>query len=147
MAFWTDAAKHSPHAPLAHRNLGAMLYLDGKIDQSEPEFEKALELNPKNSNACFALGWLYRQQNRFAESEGLFKKAIEIEPLLNKGMQGITELEAKGYFYTVKQKSTLKNIYFKFILTYYTLPTKYATDLYPICPLNRTYIYNTLDTS
>jgi Flp pilus assembly protein TadD len=46
----------------------------------EQTFKKAIELNPNNDSAYVGLGWLYRDQGRFAEEEQLLKKAIELNP-------------------------------------------------------------------
>ncbi|MBU0605035.1 MAG: glycosyltransferase family 39 protein, partial [Candidatus Omnitrophica bacterium] len=59
LSFWLNAATKSPHSPLAHRNLGAMYYLDGLPDKAEPEYRKALELNPLEQMAHNNLGLIY----------------------------------------------------------------------------------------
>ncbi|MFC1710316.1 glycosyltransferase family 39 protein, partial [Patescibacteria group bacterium] len=50
ISFWLNAVKHSSSHPLAHKNLGAMYYLDGEIDNAEvffsnsPSFSKTTPL-------------------------------------------------------------------------------------------------------
>jgi tetratricopeptide (TPR) repeat protein len=51
-----------------------------KISEIEKSFKKAIELNPKNDNACVELGRLYRNQGDFFSAENLFEKAIKINP-------------------------------------------------------------------
>ena len=80
MSFWQDARTHSPHSPLAHRNLGAMLFLDGKFDQAEPEFQEALRLNPSEQMAHNNLGLIYMKRGEMEKSELEFKKELEINP-------------------------------------------------------------------
>jgi len=80
LTFWKDAAKDSPHYPLAHRNLGAMLFLDGKLDEALPEFEKALELNPNEEMAHNNIGLVYAEENKFSEAENEYKKELVINP-------------------------------------------------------------------
>ncbi len=80
ITFWENAVKNSPHYPLAHRNLGAMFFLDGKISEAEPEFEKALELNPTEEMAHNNLGLVYMDQKKFDQAEEEFKKELEINP-------------------------------------------------------------------
>ena len=46
----------------------------------EDSFKEAIEVNPKNGNACFELGRLYRDQDKFPQAEDAFKKAIELNP-------------------------------------------------------------------
>lgn len=80
LAFWRNATEHSPHYPLAHRNLGAMEYLDGNMDDAEKEFKITLELNPKEEMAHNNLGLIYVNKNRLAEAEEEYKKELEVNP-------------------------------------------------------------------
>jgi tetratricopeptide (TPR) repeat protein len=78
--FWESAVKTSPHHPLAHRNLGAMYYLDGNLDKAEPEYKKALELNPYEPMAHNNLALIYMRKNRLKEAEQEFTKELKINP-------------------------------------------------------------------
>jgi len=78
--FWENAAKNSPHYPLAHRNLGAMKYLDGDMATAEKESKKALELNPEEAMAHNNLGLIYARQDKPKEAEMEYKKELEINP-------------------------------------------------------------------
>jgi lipoprotein NlpI len=80
LVFWENAAQNSPHYPLAHRNLGAMYYLDGNINDAEKEFKTALELNPNEEMAHNNLGLVYANQNKLAEAEEEYKKELENNP-------------------------------------------------------------------
>ena len=80
LAFWNNAVQNSPHYPLAHRNLGAMEYLDGNIDTAEKEFKKALELNPTEQMAHNNLGLVYAKKGQLQEAENEYKKEIEVNP-------------------------------------------------------------------
>lgn len=80
LAFWKNAAQNSPHYPLAHRNLGAMEYLDGDTSDAEKEFKIALELNPEEQMAHNNLGLIYSDQGKFKESEDEYKKELEVNP-------------------------------------------------------------------
>lgn len=80
MAFWKNAAENSPHYPLAHRNLGAMEYLDGDMVNAEQEFKTALELNPNEEMAHNNLGLIYANENKLTEAEAEYKKELEINP-------------------------------------------------------------------
>ena len=44
MVFWKSAVQSSPQSALAHRNLGAMYYLDNDFNKAETEFKKALKI-------------------------------------------------------------------------------------------------------
>ena len=80
MNFWQNAVKNSPHLPLAHRNMGAMYYLEGLFDKAETEYKESLELNPYEQMVYNNLGLIYMNSDRFQEAEEEFKKEIEINP-------------------------------------------------------------------
>lgn len=78
--FWHRAVETSPHAPLAHRNLGAMYYLENKLDLAEKYFRQSLALNPNEQMVHNNLGLILANQGRPREAEEEFKKEIEINP-------------------------------------------------------------------
>jgi hypothetical protein len=80
LAFWENAVQTSPHHPLAHRNLGAMEYLNGDLVNAEKESKIALELNPNEQMAHNNLGLIYANENKFAEAEIEYKKELENNP-------------------------------------------------------------------
>ncbi len=80
LSFWTNAATNSPHSPLAHRNLGAMYYLDGQMDKAEPEYKKALALNPLEQMAHNNLGLIYMDRGNLSEAENEYKKELAVNP-------------------------------------------------------------------
>ncbi|MFH1402307.1 MAG: tetratricopeptide repeat protein [Patescibacteria group bacterium] len=79
-SFWQNAVKNSPHHPLAHRNLGAMYYLNGNMLDAEKEFKASLAINPSEEMAHNNLGLVYANQNKFSEAENEYKKELEINP-------------------------------------------------------------------
>ena len=81
MNFWQNAVKNSPHSPLAHRNLGAMYYLDGFLDKAEAEYLGALNLNPAEQMVHNNLGLIYMNQGQFQEAEKEFEQEVKINPL------------------------------------------------------------------
>ncbi len=101
-AFWNNAVKHSPHSPLAQRNLGAMLYLEGDLMQAEKHFQKALELNPKERMAHNNLGLIYVQQKRYKDAEREYNLEININPTYDNVYYNLGLLY---YFNGPKQKS------------------------------------------
>lgn len=78
--FWENAVKNSPNYPLAHRNLGAMKFLDGDYDAAEIEFKKALILNKNEEMAHNNLGLIYARRGEYEKSEIEYKKELEINP-------------------------------------------------------------------
>lgn len=81
MNFWQNAVKNSPHSTLAHRNLGAMYYLDGFLDKAEAEYLGALNLNPAEQMVHNNLGLIYMDQGQFPEAEKEFAQEAKINPL------------------------------------------------------------------
>ena len=80
LAFWENAAQNSSHYPLAHRNLGAMEYLNGDLADAEKEYKIALALNPNEEMAHYNLGLIYANENKYTEAETEYQKEIAINP-------------------------------------------------------------------
>jgi len=80
LAFWQNAVKTSPHHPLTHRNLGAMLYLDGRLDQAEEEYLQALKLNSQEQMVHNNLGLIYLDKGLYQQAEEEFKKELSLNP-------------------------------------------------------------------
>lgn len=80
ITFWKNAAENSPNYPLAHRNYGAMLFLDNKYDEAETEYKKSLELNPKEQMAHNNLGLIYVQRGELEKAEKEYEKELENNP-------------------------------------------------------------------
>ena len=78
--FWRSAAATSPHSPLAHRNLGAMYYLDGRPDLAEPEYLRALELNAREPMAHNNLGLIYMQRGKLQAAEREYRQELAVNP-------------------------------------------------------------------
>lgn len=80
LSFWKNAVETSPHSPMAHRNLGAIYYLDGQPNLAEPEYRKALELNPFEQMAHNNLGLIYMHQGRLRDAEEEYRKELAVNP-------------------------------------------------------------------
>jgi tetratricopeptide (TPR) repeat protein len=81
IAYWESAVKNAQSSPLAHRNLGAMYYLDGIKDKAEMEFVKSLELNKNEPMAHNNIGILLMEKGDLKGAETEYKKEIEINPM------------------------------------------------------------------
>jgi tetratricopeptide (TPR) repeat protein len=53
---------------------------EGKWDNAEEMFKKAIKINPENCSAYQDLGMFYTSQRKYEEAKEMFKKAIEISP-------------------------------------------------------------------
>ncbi|OGM13453.1 hypothetical protein A2V80_00535 [Candidatus Woesebacteria bacterium RBG_16_39_8b] len=80
MNFWINAAKYSPRHPLAHKNLGAMYYLEGNIEKAEDHFKRSLELNPTEPMIHNNLGLIYLSRNDYTNAENEFAKELGLYP-------------------------------------------------------------------
>lgn len=80
MSFWVNAAATSPHLPIAHRNLGAMHFLEGRLPEAEREFRKSLELNPGEPMAHNNLGLIYMNIGRLDEAESEYRRELAANP-------------------------------------------------------------------
>lgn len=80
MAFWLNAARYSPQHPLAHKNLGAMYYLDGNIEMAEKHFKRSLELNPTEPMIHNNLGLIFLSRDDFANADREFAEELKLYP-------------------------------------------------------------------
>jgi protein O-mannosyl-transferase len=80
ISFYESAVRTAPHSPLAHKNLGAMYYLDGSMDKAEFETKKAIAINPSEPLAHNNLGLVYMNKGMFKRAEYELLKEISINP-------------------------------------------------------------------
>jgi Flp pilus assembly protein TadD len=66
-----------PNLAGPHANLGIVYYEQGKAEQAEAAFKRALELNDKRPEIYNRLGILYRSQGRFAEARQAYERALK----------------------------------------------------------------------
>jgi tetratricopeptide (TPR) repeat protein len=87
---------------------GQRLYHEeGKASEAEASFKKAIEINPKNEEACLELGQLYRLQDILSQAEDSYRKAIELNPESDKAYHGL------GWVYTDQGKLAKAQDFFK----------------------------------
>lgn len=106
MTFWTNAVRTSPHAPLAHRNLGSMYYLQQRLDEAKNEYQKALELNPQEPMVHNNLALIYMDQGNAEEAEKEYKFEVALNPAYDNVYYNLGVLcyrqkrlmEAEGYW-------------------------------------------------
>lgn len=79
IAFKAAIARDSGFAD-AHYNLGNAYAMDGKPEQAQGCFERALQLNPLHVHAMAALGQMMITSGRHAESVPIFEKALSLMP-------------------------------------------------------------------
>jgi protein O-mannosyl-transferase len=79
LALYTETVKTDPDSFVMHMNLG-VAYFSTDLKASEKELLRALELRPDSTNVLNALGCVYLEQGRYAESEATFQRAIAAKP-------------------------------------------------------------------
>lgn len=66
--------------PDAYYNYGVLLIMEGKLDQAEQAFRKALAISPSYAAAHNDLGNLLERQGKLPEAAAEYRKAIESDP-------------------------------------------------------------------
>lgn len=89
LAFWQNAAQNSPHSPLAHRNLGVMLYFENRFDEALNQYQKALELNPQEPMAHNNMGVILMNQNKLDEAKKEFLAELKINPYYDNALSNL----------------------------------------------------------
>ncbi len=61
-------------------NRGALLHIEGKLDEARAEYEAALAADPRDATATNNLGYLLVQQGRLDEAVEYYQRALEFDP-------------------------------------------------------------------
>jgi len=75
-----DPAVRVPSADEVHVRLGELGLSLGNGEQAEAEFSAAIAINPENARAQAGLGDAHKFQERYAEAESFFLRAVELDP-------------------------------------------------------------------
>lgn len=79
---WRATLGTNPNSWLAHNNLGILLALSGRIDESLSEYQRAVELDPEYAEAHNNLANTYARLGRRDEAVSEYEKAIALHPRL-----------------------------------------------------------------
>ena len=87
-AKWKEVLALSPDDEFAHRNLGTVLLMTGRREEStahlreaaEIKLRAAVEADPHSARGFFDLGELLAQSGRTGEAAAQFRKAVELKP-------------------------------------------------------------------
>lgn len=69
-----------PYDAQVHNDLGNLLILDGKKDEAEAAYRRAIELAPEETLARFNLGVLLQQDGRWRDALTELKGVLDVEP-------------------------------------------------------------------
>jgi eukaryotic-like serine/threonine-protein kinase len=75
-----QAENRNPDLAAVHRIAGLLMANDGRYEQATEEYLRAIELDPKNSDAWRRLGKVYQTTNQAALTLAAFRKAVELAP-------------------------------------------------------------------
>ncbi len=82
-----------------------------EYEDAERNFKRALYFDKYHFDSYLGLAMLSLKKNEKKECLNYLKKAVEIEPLIKKGIKGIKKLESKGYFWSREEKEMLNEIF------------------------------------
>ena len=78
---WTHALAHgASSSPLAHNNLGNVLYSQGNHQMGVAHYTEALRLNPRYADAHNNLGTILYAQGKHEEAEAHYTEALRLDP-------------------------------------------------------------------
>ncbi len=80
ITFWEKAALDSPSHPLAHKNLGAMYYLNNDLEKAEKSFLRALEVYEYEKMVHNNLALIYMKRGETEKAALEFERELEINP-------------------------------------------------------------------
>jgi Flp pilus assembly protein TadD len=66
--------------PMTRNNLGGVLQVQGRIDEAEREYQRAVRLNPGLGQALANLGELYARQGRYEDALPPLRRVHQIAP-------------------------------------------------------------------
>jgi Flp pilus assembly protein TadD len=70
----------NPNNAVAHHNLGIRLYREGKVDEAEAEFIKALRLRPNYALPMNNLGICLWRRGRVDDATAILSRAVQVDP-------------------------------------------------------------------
>ena len=91
LVFYETTAKASPGAGLIWNNLGVSYSRVGRTEDAMKAFEKSI-VNLPNAEAYGNLGRIYASQKRSADSEGAYRKAMQLNPRSAINYSGLADL-------------------------------------------------------
>jgi tetratricopeptide (TPR) repeat protein len=79
----------NPDLAAVHRILGLLVYNSGRYEQAVAEYQRAIELEPSNSDSYRRLGRTFEKNNESDKALAAYGRAVEIEPGYYRNQQGL----------------------------------------------------------
>ena len=78
-ALFEKALQLAPRSADAHRDLGRLLWLQGRREEGLSHLRRALEIDPSQADCSNDLGTAYRESGDLEAAEARYRKAIELD--------------------------------------------------------------------
>ena len=105
---WSDAVAKEPDSGKAWGHYGEILKISGQIDDARQAYERALKLDPANTQILDGLGDLYTSTGELDKGLEIFKKLLEIKPYYVTGWAGLGTNYLKRGNYAEAEKAYLQ---------------------------------------
>lgn len=97
MEIYTRISQEAPYCYKAYTYLGNAFRQKGNLNQAISNYEKGLELNPADIEACGWLGAMYAISGKKDKAKEFFEKAVKIYPSYGTAKPVITFLNSDAY--------------------------------------------------
>lgn len=77
---WRDTIAKNPDSWLALGNLGTYLMHQGRLDEAMDQFQKALQINPRDVNSLVSVGNTWFRKGNYDEAAVYYRRALEVNP-------------------------------------------------------------------
>jgi tetratricopeptide (TPR) repeat protein len=96
--------------PDAYYNYGELLTMEGKLDEAEQAFRKALTISPSYAAAHNNLGNVLERQGKLSEAAAEYRKAIEADPSFRRGHFNLGRLMINQHKYAEAIEQLLQTL-------------------------------------
>lgn len=79
-SLWRDTLKKSPNVGIVYMGYGGALFEEGRFDEAEAAFNRALQFLPGDYELFNLLGRLYAEKGLLEKSEAFLRKAVALAP-------------------------------------------------------------------
>jgi tetratricopeptide (TPR) repeat protein len=101
----------NPEYASALADIGYAYMQQGKMDLAIDNFTRCLKIDDDTFSTYVDLAIIEYMKGNVQESKKYMGNAESLEPRLAKGIDGINQLEQEGYYWTIKDKETLKKMF------------------------------------
>jgi len=111
IAEFNKTIRLKPDYASAYADRGYAYMQQGKMEMAIDNFNQCLKIDEKTFSTNMDLAIIYYLKGNLQESKKYLDTAKSLEPRLSKGIDGIAKLEEEGYYWTDKDKETLKKMF------------------------------------